>query len=400
MKTAIVVGAGISGLSCALELEKNGYQVQILEKENHPGGRVHSDIVDGYILNRGFQVLQTGYPETKRLLDYKKLELCNLDSEVWIMNNNKIKKLYDPIQNPSSILKAAFSNVGTFWDKLHLLQLRQSTTSRSTDTIFQENEITSLEQIKNYGFSDSIINEFFKPLFGGAFLDSKLDTTSRMFKFVYKIFSIAPIAIPKYGMKSIPEQLEAKLESKISFNTNVIKLNNKNAFLENETLSADVIILAANHNSARQLIPSIEEISWNSTSCYYFIADSPPFSSKVVLLNGNNRGEINNVFVPTNISKSYSPNNKSIISVSTIGLNNSETEIRNELKNWFGNQTENWKLLHTYHIEQALPRMSVPSISHSQYINGIHMCGDYLTSSSIHGSMYSGRMTAKQIISN
>ena len=400
MKTAIVVGAGISGLSCALELERNGYQVQILERENHSGGRVHSDIVDGYILNRGFQVLQTGYPETKRLLDYKKLELCNLDPEVWIMNNNKIKKLYDPIQNPSSLLKAAFSNVGTFWDKLRLLQLRQSTTSRSTDTIFQENEITTLEQIKNYGFSDSIINEFFKPLFGGAFLDNELDTTSRMFNFVYKIFSIAPIAIPKYGMKSIPEQLEAKLESKISFNTDVVRLDNKNVFLENETLSADAIVLAANHNSARQLIPSIDEIYWNSTSCYYFIADSPPFSSKVVLLNGNNRGEINNVFVPTNVSKSYSPNNKSIISVSTIGLNHNEAEIRNELNNWFGNQTEDWKLLHTYHIEQALPRMSVPSVSHSQYVNGVHMCGDYLTSSSIHGSMYSGRMAANQITSD
>ena len=400
MKTAIVVGAGISGLSCALELEKNGYRVQILEKENHPGGRVHSDVINGFILNRGFQVLQTGYPETKRLLDYEKLELCNLDSEVWIMNNNTIKKLYDPIQNPSNLLKAAFSNVGTFQDKLRLLQLRQSTTSRSTNKIFQENETTSLEQIKNYGFSDLIINEFFKPLFGGAFLDNKLDTTSRMFNFVYKIFSIAPIAIPKYGMKSIPEQLEAKLESKISFNTNVVKLDNKNVFLENETLSADVIVLAANHDSAKKLIPSIEEIQWNSTSCYYFVADSPPFSSKVVLLNGNNRGEINNVFVPTNISKSYSPNHKSIISVSTIGLNNNESEIRNELNNWFGNQTEDWKLLHTYHIEQALPRMSVPSVSHSQYVNGIHMCGDYLTSSSIHGSMHSGRMTANQIIAD
>ena len=400
MKTAIVVGAGISGLSCALELEKNGYHVQILEKENHPGGRVHSDVINGYILNRGFQVLQTGYPETKRLLDYEKLELCNLDSEVWIMNNNTIKKLYDPIQNPSNLLKAAFSNVGTFQDKLRLLQLRQSTTSRSTNKIFQENETTSLEQINNYGFSESIINEFFKPLFGGAFLDNELDTTSRMFNFVYKIFSIAPIAIPKYGMKSIPEQLEAKLESKISFNTNVVKLDNKNVFLENETLSADAIVLAANHDSAKKLIPSIEEIQWNSTSCYYFVADSPPFSSKVVLLNGNNRGEINNVFVPTNISKAYSPNNKSIISVSTIGLNNNESEIRNELNNWFGNQTEDWKLLHTYHIEQALPRMSVPSVSHSQYVNGIHMCGDYLTSSSIHGSMHSGRMTANQIIAD
>ena len=400
MKTAIVVGAGISGLSCALELEKNGYRVQILEKENHPGGRVHSDVINGYILNRGFQVLQTGYPETKRLLDYEKLELCNLDSEVWIMNNNKIKKLYDPVQNPSNLLKAAFSNVGTFQDKLRLLQLRQSTTSRSTNKIFQENETTSLEQINNYGFSESIINEFFKPLFGGAFLDNELDTTSRMFNFVYKIFSIAPIAIPKYGMKSIPEQLEAKLESKISFNTNVVKLDNKNVFLENETLSADAIVLAANHDSAKKLIPSIDEISWNSTSCYYFVADSPPFSSKVVLLNGNNRGEINNVFVPTNISKAYSPNNKSIISVSTIGLNNNESEIRNELNNWFGNQTEDWKLLHTYHIEQALPRMSVPSVSHSQYVNGIHMCGDYLTSSSIHGSMHSGRMTANQIIAD
>ena len=133
MKTAIVVGAGLSGLSCAIELENNGYQVQVLEKENHPGGRVQSDIIDGYILNRGFQVLQTGYPETKRLLDYNKLELCNLDSEVWIMNNNKIKKLYDPMQDPSNLLKAAFSNVGTFWDKLRLLQLRQSTTSRSLD---------------------------------------------------------------------------------------------------------------------------------------------------------------------------------------------------------------------------------------------------------------------------
>ena len=400
MKTAIVVGAGISGLSCALELEKNGYHVQILEKENHPGGRVHSDVINGYILNRGFQVLQTGYPETKRLLDYEKLELCNLDSEVWIMNNNKIKKLYDPIQNPSNLLKAAFSNVGTFQDKLRLLQLRQSTTSRSTNKIFQEKETTSLEQINNYGFSESIINEFFKPLFGGAFLDNELDTTSRMFNFVYKIFSIAPIAIPKYGMKSIPEQLEAKLESKISFNTNVVKLDNKNVFLENETLSADVIVLAANHDSAKKLIPSIDEMSWNSTSCYYFVADSPPFSSKVVLLNGNNRGEINNVFVPTNISKAYSPNNKSIISVSTIGLNNNESEIRNELNNWFGNQTEDWKLLHTYHIEQALPRMSVPSVSHLQYVNGIHMCGDYLTSSSIHGSMHSGRMTANQIIAD
>ena len=400
MKTAIVVGAGISGLSCALELEKNGYHVQILEKENHPGGRVHSDVINGYILNRGFQVLQTGYPETKRLLDYEKLELCNLDSEVWIMNNNTIKKLYDPIQNPSNLLKAAFSNVGTFQDKLRLLQLRQSTTSRSTNKIFQENETTSLEQINNYGFSESIINEFFKPLFGGAFLDNELDTTSRMFNFVYKIFSIAPIAIPKYGMKSIPEQLEAKLESKISFNTNVVKLDNKNVFLENETLSADAIVLAANHDSAKKLIPSIEKIHWNSTSCYYFVADSPPFSSKVVLLNGNNRGEINNVFVPTNISKAYSPNNKSIISVSTIGLNNNESEIRNELNNWFGNQTEDWKLLHTYHIEQALPRMSVPSVSHSQYVNGIHMCGDYLTSSSIHGSMHSGRMTANQIIAD
>ena len=311
-----------------------------------------------------------------------------------------IRDSYDPIQNPSNLLKAAFSNVGTFWDKLRLLQLRQSTTSRSTNTIFQENEITSLEQIKNYGFSDSIINEFFKPLFGGAFLDNELDTTSRMFNFVYKIFSIAPIAIPKYGMKSIPEQLEAKLESKISFNTDVVRLDNKNVFLENETLSADAIVLAANHDSAKKLIPSIEEISWNSTSCYYFIADSPPFSSKVVLLNGNNRGEINNIFVPTNISKAYSPNNKSIISVSTIGLNNNEAKIRNELNNWFGNQTEDWKLLHTYHIEKALPRMSVPSVSHSQYVNGIHMCGDYLASSSIHGSMYSGRMTANQITSD
>tara|TARA_Y100000590_G_scaffold209609_1_gene237504 strand:+ start:539 stop:1741 length:1203 start_codon:yes stop_codon:yes gene_type:complete len=400
MKTAIVVGAGLSGLSCALELEKNGYQVQILEKEDHSGGRVHSDIIEGYILNRGFQVLQTGYPEAKKLLDYKKLELCNLDSEVWIMKNNKIKKLYDPIQNPFNLLKASFSNVGTFWDKLRLLKIRQSTVSRSTDTIFKDNEITSFEQLQNYGFSDSIINEFFKPLFGGAFLDNELNTTSRMLNFVYKIFSIAPVAIPKYGMKSIPEQLEAKLESKISFNTKVIKLDNKNVFLENETLSADVIVLAANHNSTKQLIPSIEEISWNSTSCYYFIADYPPFNSKVVLLNGNNQGKINNVFVPTNVSKDYSPNNKSIISVSTIGLNTNETEIRNELKNWFGNQTEDWKLLHVYHIEHALPRMSVPGISHSQYVNGIHMCGDYLTSSSINGSMYSGRITAKQIISN
>ena len=148
--------------------------------------------------------MQTGYPETKRLLDYEKLELCNLDPEVWIMNNNKIKKLYDPLQNPSNLLKAAFSNVGTFQDKLRLLQLRQSTTSHSTNKIFQENETTSLEQINNYGFSESIINEFFKPLFGGAFLDNEHDTTSRMFNFVYKIFSIATIDIPKYGIKSIP----------------------------------------------------------------------------------------------------------------------------------------------------------------------------------------------------
>ena len=182
-----IIGGGVSGLIAAKVLEDSGFYPIIIEASERVGGRVKTDIIDGYQLDHGFQVLLTSYPAANKYLDFEMLDLQFLLPGATIFKNQQQKIIGDPLRQLSLLFSTLFSGIGNASDKLRVLRLNQKLKNRSLSEIFSDNEQTTLSYLKDFGFSARIIDDFFKPFFSGIFLESNLDTSSRMFEFVYKM---------------------------------------------------------------------------------------------------------------------------------------------------------------------------------------------------------------------
>jgi phytoene dehydrogenase-like protein len=218
----LVVGAGVSGLVAAVELKRRGYSVLVLEASDAVGGRVRTDSVDGFLLDRGFQVLLTAYPEARRVLDFAALELKEFEPGAIIRHNGKFHRVADPIRRMRKLLRSAFAPIGTPADKMLVAELRGELLAMEIDQILSEPEESTLVNLREYGFSEKIIERFFRPFLGGIFLDPELATSARMFHFAYRMFAQGMAAISNGGMQAIPRQLAARLdESGIRFHSAV-----------------------------------------------------------------------------------------------------------------------------------------------------------------------------------
>jgi protoporphyrinogen oxidase len=198
-----IVGAGISGLIAAKVLEENGFSPVIIESSNRAGGRVKTDIIDGYQLDRGFQVLLTDYPAAKKFLDFDALALQKFVPGAAIFYNGKKSIMGDAFRDSSLLFSTIFSNAGSIVDKLKVLKLNNQLKKKKLHAIFLDEEKTTYQYLIDFGFSDKIISRFFKPFFGGIFLESELTTSSRMFEFVYKMFGEGLAVLPKEGIEDI-----------------------------------------------------------------------------------------------------------------------------------------------------------------------------------------------------
>ena len=209
MKKITIIGAGLSGLSAAYYLEENGFEdITILESKSSVGGRLKTDFVNGFTLDRGFQVLLTAYPEAKKILNYEALNLKRFAPGALIFDGSgKPQRIGDPLRDIGSLLPTIFSSVGSLLDKIKILTLRNRLVNKSLDAILEQPEKPTAFVLKDYGFSDKFINGFFKPFYAGIFLENELTTSRRMFDFVFKMFAEGDTAIPANGIAEIPKQI-------------------------------------------------------------------------------------------------------------------------------------------------------------------------------------------------
>ena len=234
--TIYIIGAGISGLIAARVLENHGYSPTIIEATDRVGGRVKTDIVEGYQMDQGFQVMLDAYPKAQEYLNYEKLDLQKLIPGAILFNNGKRKALADPTRELSMAVSTMLSSVGTFSDKLKVLRLNFKLRKKDLNAIFSSEEKTTQRYLQDLGFSDGMIEGFFKPFFTGIYLEDKLATSSRMFEFVFKMFGEGAAVIPRAGIGAIPEQLKKRLsETHFMFDTKVKQVTNESVILEDET---------------------------------------------------------------------------------------------------------------------------------------------------------------------
>ncbi len=404
----IIVGAGLAGLTAAKVLKSSGKSVLVVEASKSVGGRVKTDELNGYLLDRGFQVLLTAYPETKRFLDYNALNLCRFSPGALILNKNGSSKLGDPFREPGSLMGTLLSSAGTFMDKLRMLRLKLKLSRKTIEIIFSSTEITTLAYLKREGFSDTIINQFFKPFMTGIFLEDQLSTSSRKFEFVFKMFSEGDAAIPAKGMGMIPLQLAECLSAdEIVFNQKVSKIIGRSVITTcGLTYSADFILIATDQLSIPN--PHVNFlIDYHSVTNIYFTSKVKPFEAPLIALNAMPGKLVNNMAVMNQISESYSNNKGALISLSLIGNHSQKKEeelqasVIAELKTWYP-EAANWKHLKTYHIHYALPNddsvNNLPDEKAFKFDTNCFVCGDHLMNGSINAAMKSGRLAAEAII--
>lgn len=402
-----IIGAGLSGLIAALELEKSGFSPIILESTDGVGGRMKTDEVDGFLLDRGFQVLNTAYPEAKKYLDFQALRLKTLDPGAVIFEGKNSYIITDPMRNPLKIVGMAFSKVGSFLDKVKMFTLTQELKKKTNEAIFNEPSIPTHQYLKEYGFSDQIIDNFFKPFFRGIFLEKHLNTSSRMFEFVFKMFALGNAAVPEKGMGEIPAMIRRQLgKTQIYFNTSVEKVEGKTIHLSNgEILEADRIIIAVQPDKVMKQLQGQFAPSHKVINLYFSTLKSFLARPMIGLIPGDNH-LVNNIVYMDDVSKAYASNGRSLLSVSVLDSALGEKEliktVQAELESISGIKAEYFKFVKSYHIPYALPNLddlkySVP-FTECKITDHVYLAGDYLLNGSINAAMTSGRTAAEAVV--
>jgi phytoene dehydrogenase-like protein len=408
----LIVGAGLAGLSCAHRLHERGVSFRLLEASDAVGGRVRTDVVSGFRLDRGFQVLLTAYPEAWRLLDYEALDLRYFDHGARVRWNGSFYTVRDPLRNPTALPRLLASPMGSMMDKVRMLRLRRATVAPALEDLWARPEISTREALADgYGFSPKMIDRFLEPFFAGVLLDGDLSTSSRAMEFYFRMFATGRTAVPAAGMQAIPEQIAGALpQHTIQLDSRVKEAGPEALTLESgERLTARAVVLAVDAPELPYLLHAGEAGGSRSTVCLYFAAPEPPDDDPILILNGDRSGLINHVAVMSVVATTYAPAGQSLVAVSVTG-NPAQTDdeverrVREQLREWYGEATEGWQLLKMYRILYALPAQPPGTLDPPQrsarLAPGLYVAGDHRADASINGALLSGRLAAEAVLSD
>ena len=394
----------MAGLACAMTLQQAGVPFLLFEQDEKVGGRVQTDEFDGYRLDRGFQVLLTAYPEARKFLDYEKLELrkCYPGSRVWY--KDKFHQVSDPFRHPLDGVCSVFNPIGSFWDKVKVGMLRLGLLS----TRSMEDTLSTREALAELGYSEAMIDRFWKPFMRGVFLENELSTSVRKFEETFSLFAKGDTVLPRLGIGEIPKQMAKRLpEDSIFLKQEVKKVGECSLVTsDGKEWQGRAVVLATEEPVANRLLrlkqPNRE---WNSVDCLYFSLPEKelPCTSPILHLDGSGTGPINNLTFLSTLSD-CAPTGRALASASVIGKKemgiDQVVELANQqLSSWFGERAKKWDFLRAYRIRHAVPNCDcVPDLETKK--NGVYRCGDYLGLPSIDSAMRSGRLVAESIIAS
>ncbi len=404
-----IIGAGLAGLACARRLSEAGLACTVLERSDGVGGRARTDRVEGFLLDRGFQVFLGGYPEARRVLDYARLDLKPFHPGALIRFAGHFHQLTDPFRRPQDLVQTLFNPIGTFTDKYRLWRLRRDALqhSNSSATIPR----STAEALQSYGFSDGILTSFFSPFLGGVLLESALATPGWIFEHIWGAFSRGTTALPRDGMGAIAQQLAGALPAgTVRVNQSVREIQGLSLVLESgERLTSDVLVIATDDATAAHLRgESGPSHAARSSITLYFDAPAAPHRGPWLMLNGEGHGLVRTVCVLSEAAPSYAPVGRALISVTVAepiqARENLPQAVQAFLQSWFGPSVNAWRHLRTDHIRRALPPAEIlphsPHGTSPRAADGLYLCGDYRESGTLDGALLSGRKAADAILTD
>ncbi len=403
----VIVGAGLAGLACAHDLTSAGVECRVLEGSDGVGGRVRTDAVDGFLLDRGFQILLTAYPEVQRRLDVTALGLGLFEPGAVIRARGEFHRVADPLRRPRLIVQTVTAPIGTLADKARLARLVLDVRSHSVGSLLRRPDMTTADRLSRARFSDRMIESFWRPLFAGIQLDPDLEVSSRRFDTILRMLAVGATGVPRHGMGAIPAQLASGLpDHALRLDTKVVGLDAAGVTLDGgERVDARTVVVATEGPTAHRLLGHrVADPGSRSAACCWFAAADAPLAGPVLVLDGDSSGPAKNLAVMSEVQPSYAPSGRALIAAAIPGLDAIDptvtSRVREQLARWFGSMTGDWEHLRTDVIMHGQPAQS-PPLHVKQPISlgeGRFVCGDHRDTASIQGAMFSGRRTATAVL--
>lgn len=414
----VVVGAGLAGLACARELVRAGRRVVVVEASDRVGGRVATDTIDGFRVDRGFQVYNDAYPEGRRQLDLAALDLGRFDAGALVADGSRLLPIADPWRRPLTAVRGLLQGVVGIADGLRTARLRHDAIRAlragrlDPDAPATMDERTTRAALAARGFSPAFVRRFFVPFFGGVFLERGLDTAEEVFLFDFAMFALGSACLPRGGMDAIPRQLAAGLpDGAVRTGCRVTAVAPGRVTLADATvLEARDVVVAADATAAAALVPgacgAAAARAWKATRLVAFAVERSPLDAPTLVVSAAERGPIDNLTVPSDVAGGYAPAGASLVQVSVREDAPRDeaalvSAVREQAASWFGPDVHRWRHLTTVAVPHALPDES-PSARRGRPATpraapGLLVCGDHCTSASINGALASGRLAAAAV---
>jgi phytoene dehydrogenase-like protein len=403
----VIIGGGLAGLAAARRLDRAGVEWLLVEASDRIGGRVATDIIDGWRLDRGFQVLNTAYPRLPALVDIDALDMRYFTAGVLVRRGGELQRLGNPLHDPIGAAMSLTSSVGTLSDRLKFAALATRCATLPAARLLEAREMTTQDMLRKAGLSHRMIEEVLRPFMSGVFADRSLDTSSHVFAMVLRSFARGRIGVPAAGMAALPAAIAGPLPyPQLLIGARTLSIGPGLVVTDGGEIHARAVIVATDPTTAATLLPQLPTPDMHGLTTFYFGADHAPIDEPTLLLDGDRREIISNTVVISNAAPEYAPTGKSLIAASVVGVSApssaSEQVIRVELARMYGTPADEWDLLDVISIPHALPSARVPQAALRKPVDmgdGLFVAGDHRDSPSIQGALAGGWRTAGAVLS-
>lgn len=402
----VIVGAGLAGLACARTLTAAGLRVRVLEASDGPGGRVRSDVVDGFTLDRGFQILLTAYPELLRWFTLDDLDLRRFSPGATIWTGTEFRTVGDPLRSPRDLPATVVAPIGSIADKLRLLKLIASVRRGNVPDLLRRPDRSTRDELSRLGFSQRFIERFFEPLFAGIQLDPNLEVSSRRFAVILRMLATGDSAVPASGMGTLSNGLASGLPPEtLHCDHPVVSISGTTATTEGgNTYTGRALVVATQGPTASALL-GLPDPGSRPVAAIWFDATASPIHNRRILLDGATSGPMKNLAVMSDVAPSYAPPGRTLCVAAIPGSDaldpSLENAVRTQLSSWHPGSTS-WETIRIDVIPHGQP-LQLPPLDPRRAVrlgDSRYVCGDHRDTASIQGALFSGRRAAAAILAD
>ncbi|MFD5074743.1 NAD(P)/FAD-dependent oxidoreductase [Streptomyces sp. NPDC058371] len=398
----LVVGAGLAGLACARDLIDSGPTVRVLETSDAVGGRMRSDRLDGFTVDRGFQVFNTSYPQARRRVSLRDLRLLPFTAGVLVHTDRGRFRFSDPTRAPRRASDLLPGRLAGPRDLLALGMLSARDLLAPVRILKRGEDRTTRTALASAGFSEEFVERFFRPFLSGVLLADELETSSRVFHLVWRSMLRGTLCLPADGIGAVPRRLAAALPSgTVCLESPVDRLTDDGVELTaGGEVPARAVVVATGPGPATALLPKLDMPAYRIATTYYHVAPRPPLGEPTLLTDSRRR--FLNTCVLSAVVRGYAPAGSSLIATSALRGDDEHREagVREALAEVYDAETAGWELLTTRTVPDALPAMAPPQpLSRPARVGpGRYVCGDHRATGSVQGALASGARAARELL--